>query len=681
MHPRNAIVLECLEPRRLCAAVMINETVYPSSPEPFTARGHTLHWDTYTSSGNSLITFSYSSTTESDGTLAGTKTATYESAGLFGPDSAEITPGSGQFLFLRGKSLYVGNRKTGQTTLLKHFGHLPQRDVTQWGREDLASNIVVLNGVGYFAADDAGATLNDDDYGVPLDEGTPSNAGMELWRTDGTAKGTYLLKDIQPLVVDEVYDYIQYTDSNPGGLTVLNNRVYFTANVRGQGTQVWSTDGTANGTVPLTQLAVKSAKNKPLILGTAGGQLIFASESGNTRGLFALSGGDQKVRFLKQVAVSRSVAAGSRLFFAGTDAEHGTEMWSTDGSANGTVLLKDVNPGAGTGVHSDDWAAIGGALYFHAWDGLGRSVLPHEKLYVSDGTPAGTVPVPGNVFDAESLGARGGKLFYHVEANVYSYAPGAPAAHLLATVPAPSSTWWYEMLAAENKVFLVGSPDDDGPIRTQIWAVDTRAGAITGSVFDDVNANAARDGSEGALAGYKVFMDRNGDGVCNRNEVWTRANSKGRYRFDGLAAGAYTIRLVGVEGRRASTSEQFRIRLGDDATVTRNFGRTAKVLVAGVVYLDVNANGTIDNGETGSGAWTAYIDANGNGLLDGDELSVVTDTVGRFAFTSLDAGTYRVRVAPRANYRQTSPGAGYRSVSVPAGGIVAKLNFGQTPIA
>src|SRR5581483_5098943 len=39
---------------------------------------------------------------------------------------------------------------------------------------------------------------------------------------------------------------------------------------------------------------------------------------------------------------------GSRLLFRGWDPEHGFELWVTDGTAEGTVLLKDVSPGKGS---------------------------------------------------------------------------------------------------------------------------------------------------------------------------------------------------------------------------------------------------------------------------------------------------------------------------------------------
>lgn len=43
--------------------------------------------------------------------------------------------------------------------------------------------------------------------------------GTELWRSDGTAAGTYMVKDI----------YVGSSDSNPSDLTVINGIVYFIA--------------------------------------------------------------------------------------------------------------------------------------------------------------------------------------------------------------------------------------------------------------------------------------------------------------------------------------------------------------------------------------------------------------------------------------------------------------------
>src|SRR5262249_1715633 len=41
-----------------------------------------------------------------------------------------------------------------------------------------------------------------------------------------------------------------------------------------------------------------------------------------------------------------------------------------------------------------------------------------------------------------------------------------------------------------------------------------------------------------------VYIDANGNGVLDENEVWTRTNEKGEYRFQGLTLGLHRIRQV-----------------------------------------------------------------------------------------------------------------------------------------
>ncbi|MEL6845412.1 MAG: hypothetical protein AAFP02_19580, partial [Bacteroidota bacterium] len=62
--------------------------------------------------------------------------------------------------------------------------------------------------------------------------------GLELWFSDGTATGTYLLKDIVP----------GYRPSNPQRLTTVGDRVFFLAATDSAGVELWQTDGTATGT-------------------------------------------------------------------------------------------------------------------------------------------------------------------------------------------------------------------------------------------------------------------------------------------------------------------------------------------------------------------------------------------------------------------------------------------------
>jgi ELWxxDGT repeat protein len=163
-----------------------------------------------------------------------------------------------------------------------------------------------------------------------------AETGIELWKTDGTAAGTALVKDIYPGL----------PDSNILELTAVGDTVFFTANEPGHGRELWKSDGTAAGTVIV----------KELTAGTVGTSLSDFTEMNGT------------------------------LYFVARTDDLGEELWKSDGTAAGTVIVKDIGPGTGNSYPSD-LKAINGTLYFQA---LGSSSQGTE-LWKSDGTAAGTV--------------------------------------------------------------------------------------------------------------------------------------------------------------------------------------------------------------------------------------------------------------------------------------------------
>jgi ELWxxDGT repeat protein len=88
---------------------------------------------------------------------------------------------------------------------------------------------------------------------------------------------------------------------------------------------------------------------------------------------------------------------GGKLYFPASDGTHGTEMWVSDGTAAGTKMLADLNPGAGGSVghyYATQNAVIPqpaptNFAFFLAQPGGSGSA----KLYRTDGTPDGTFPV------------------------------------------------------------------------------------------------------------------------------------------------------------------------------------------------------------------------------------------------------------------------------------------------
>lgn len=68
--------------------------------------------------------------------------------------------------------------------------------------------------------------------------------GIELWRSDGTAAGTFMVKDINA----------GSADSRPQGLGVMDGICYFSARTDDNGREIWKSDGTEAGTTMLQDL-------------------------------------------------------------------------------------------------------------------------------------------------------------------------------------------------------------------------------------------------------------------------------------------------------------------------------------------------------------------------------------------------------------------------------------------
>ena len=75
-----------------------------------------------------------------------------------------------------------------------------------------------------------------------------------------------------------------------------------------------------------------------------------------------------------------------RILFRASNGEVGSELWVTDGTTDGTILLRDINPGTANGLPGLFTPFGNGQVLFVATDSTNG-----QELWTTDGTPEGTI--------------------------------------------------------------------------------------------------------------------------------------------------------------------------------------------------------------------------------------------------------------------------------------------------
>lgn len=212
--------------------------------------------------------------------------------------------------------------------------------------------------------------------------------GTELWRSDGTANGTMMIKDINPT-----------GSSYPRDLEVCGTHAYFSAFDPVRGSELWRTDGTAPGTVLVADVAPGRDGSGPSHFVSLHGKVVFRAYTRATgHEVFVTDGTAAGTRLLRDIAAGawssfpyELTRMGEHVYFRASSMAAAPsidyELWRTDGTASGTVLVKDIRPGT-RGSTPGEFTAVEDRLFFFADDGSRG-----KELWISDGTSAGTVLV------------------------------------------------------------------------------------------------------------------------------------------------------------------------------------------------------------------------------------------------------------------------------------------------
>ena len=354
--------------------------------------------------------------------------------------------------------------------------------------------------------------------------------GTELWRSDGTAAGTELVRDLvpgpahsQPQAIRAAADgvilaansesccdgVIWVSDGTPGGTVafdqedgvplaevaaLLKSTLFF---VGGDG--LWRTDGTIAGTGRVADVddggGVEPLGDWVYFAGGTGQPWPGVSELWRTDGVAVepvadiVPGADG--------SQPRSLVAGETLlFFSADDGVHGRELWVSDGTADGTTLTRDVRPGPGSGIPGyftyelfgqTVSTVAGDKAFFLADDGVAG-----EELWVSDGTEAGTFLLRDVFPGARSseirwLTAAGKRVYFVAEDGVHGRelwnSDGTPGGTALVAdlVPGSGSSLPDQLAAAEGRLYFTAHTPAHG---REPWVSDgTAAGTVR---LDDI---------------------------------------------------------------------------------------------------------------------------------------------------------------------------------------------------
>ena len=349
--------------------------------------------------------------------------------------------------------------------------------------------------------------------------------GKELWRTDGTVAGTVLAADIA---------LPRANGAAIAHMTPFADRLAFTADDGVHGVEPWVSDGTATGTATIADLVPGVGSSTPTFLAPLDGALLLgAYVAGQGWSLLRSDGTAAGTSTVKVVNATAGPTPGlvfallgrlpGRLFLAVDDGVHGAEPWVTDGTAAGTALLADLQPGPFPSFPSGG-VASGGELFFFT-----SSPLPVSYgVWKTDGTTAGTV----------QLAARSG-----TPAATFARAVASGRVVFSFLDPVAGTELWRTDGTPQNTGLLLDiAPGSPSSVPRDFVALD---GAVLFSAGDAAHGRELWR-SDGTLAGTYLLADIANGAVTSSPRGLTRAGGLVYFRANDQISGSELWRTDGT---------------------------------------------------------------------------------------------------------------------------------------
>ncbi|MBK9016498.1 MAG: T9SS type A sorting domain-containing protein [Saprospiraceae bacterium] len=550
-----------------------------------------------------------------DGTNAGTSLVKDINPGPSSSSGRNYSIVNGNLLFLAtgsgtGKELWRTDGTDAGTVMVKDIALGMASGIPTYN--NTLFEAAVWNDVLYFTADDG-------------------TTGPELWRSDGTTDGTYLVKNINTSTGTGNGSYPSYFAAH-------NGKLYFAAQDTIIGRELWVTDGTELGTHLVKDISTDFLGSYPSDMVSCNGYLLFIANGGFSNGgveLFRTDGTNAGTVRVKDVypgfnnGLSSSltnekerklVKIGNKIYFSGSSTD-GRELWSSDGTESGTVMVANASTSNQT-MGARNFGVIGNVIYYKFDDGVHG-----EELWRSDGTAAGTYLVSDVVTGSGSsftfttyLSTFNGYVFFNANDGTTGdelwKSDGTDAGTVLVGDLNPGSTSAFPFqFTSLNDDFFFGV---ETPITgVELWKLHVEPFVPLVAALQQTHIVSCFDGADGALS-----LTVSG-GSTPYSYAWTPSTAQGQ-NPTGLSAGIYTVTVTDANG----------------ATITATFEITQppalSTSVSSVAATYSNANGSASVTVTGGTSPYTYLWNNVppsttaaiNNVIAGDYTVVVTDANG-----------------------------------------------------
>jgi len=481
-----------------------------------------------------------------DGTAAGSTLVKDINNGTFDGNPAFLTK-------LKNKTYFFANDSTGY--------HLWKTNGTSSGTQVIKPTAIDTDPDFYTIQQMIGAT--DLIYIFLYDNNT---GAQQLWRTDGTTTGTYVVKSdippyylLSPIVIgntlyftsddftgtygNELYKsegtaattgIVKDIAPGPGGsypydLFNFNGKLYFGANTGAPlyTNVLWTSDGTDAGTKIVKSLYVQQTYPS---FAQANGKFFFYGENAVTKGyeLYASDGTSAGTKLVKDIYkganssnVNLMVSGDTLIYFIANDVKHGTELWKSNGSSDGTSLVKDITPGSNGTFFSSNMINIHDKLYFTV----------NDTLWVSDGSKKGTNPINDPILE----GVTNVSNLTNINGVLYFSATSPTAGNELYVLTPSNTSAAVEMV---NNNTIISNADE--------FSAKLLTNPVTDQLKFTVNVKTQQQAKV-------LIMDMSGRILANDKQTLLPGTNTLSYNTSAWAKGIYMINIV--------TSEKFNATL------------------------------------------------------------------------------------------------------------------------